>query len=86
MLGAILENKTRKQRSGTPETSILFIDLLGRYLDIFFEEECPCDFGGAYTFGYFTLFSYVLISDLILYLIYNPLHIEGQYHNWILYV
>lgn len=35
------------------------------------------DFGGAYSFGYFQLFSYVLISDLIPCLIYKPVGIES---------
>lgn len=44
---------------------------------LFYKGKCTCDFGGAYTFGYFQLFSHVLISDWIPYLIYKPLGIES---------
>lgn len=56
----------------------MFIDILSMCLHyLLYKGESTYDFGGAYTFGYFQLFSYVLISDLIPYLIYKPVGIES---------
>lgn len=54
------------------------MDILSIYLlYVLYKGKCTCDFGGAHAYGYFELVSYVLISDLIPYLIYDPVGIES---------